>query len=76
MQGENGTLAARVAADTVRAHLVANFPKLRSEPEAVCVAAFELAHSAVLDAVLKSHADLRLVDGVVGRRCKSTDDEL
>ena len=52
--GENGELAARVAADAIKSHLLAHFPRLRIEPEAVFVAAFEAAHKAVLAAVLKA----------------------
>lgn len=60
---ENGDLAAKTAADVVRSHLAANFKKLQTDPEAICVAAFELAHKAVLDKILRS-APLKLRDGV------------
>ena len=57
--GENGALVAQVAADTVKAHLAAHFVKLRTEPEAVCIAAFELAHEAARRAVLASNTSLK-----------------
>ena len=62
--GENGTLVAQVAADTVKAHLAAHFGKLRTEPEAVCIAAFELAHEAARRAVLAHNTALKVSDNV------------
>ncbi|KAL3904673.1 MAG: hypothetical protein SGPRY_011200 [Prymnesium sp.] len=64
---ENGMLVAQVAAKTVQEYVVARFSQLSSTPETVFSTAFELAHNAVLDAVLQArltNSDLKLVDGV------------
>lgn len=51
---ENGMLVAQVAAKTVQEYVVARFSQLSSTPETVFSTAFELAHNAVLDAVLQA----------------------
>ena len=62
--GDNGTLVARVAANTIRDYLKLHFYRLRTEPEAVFKSAFEKAHEASRQAVLSSDPNLQLMQGV------------
>jgi serine/threonine protein phosphatase PrpC len=62
---ENGTLVAEVASGAIKAYLAEHFNRLRTEPEAVFITAFERAHEAARQAVRKVDPAFKMIKGVV-----------